>query len=337
MRRREVLGEVLGGVLAAIAAPLLPGVPRPARAADAATGNWPDRPIRLIVPYAAGGGTDAIARAVAQKAGERLGATIVVDNRPGGAGNLATKQAAEAAPDGYTLLVGNIGPIAVNPSLFRNLTPDPATALAPVTLLAAAPMLILVARDLPVRDLAGLIALARAKPGEITYGSAGNGSANHLAGAYFALRAGIDIQHVPYRGAGPALNDLVAGTLQMMPATLPSSIGLVRDGLVRALAVTSAQRVPSLPAVPTVAEAGVPGYEMSGWYGIMAPARTPPAIIGRLREAVAEALREPALRERILAEGAEPSGDTPEEFGRFIAAERAKWAAVVRDARITVE
>jgi len=299
--------------------------------------GWPARPIRLIVPYAPGGGTDVLARAVAERAGQRLGATIVVDNRPGGAGNLATAMAAEAAPDGYTLLVGNIGPIAVNPSLFRNLRPDPAQALTAVTLLAAAPMLILAHPRLPVADLSGLIALAKARPGGLNYGSAGNGSANHLAGAYFALRAGIDIQHIPYRGAGPALNDLVAGTLQMMPATIPSSIGLVRDGLVRPLAVTSAARVPTLPELPTVAEAGVPGYEMSAWYGIMAPTGTPRPIVDRLRQEIAAAIRLPELRERIAAEGAEPSGNTPDEFRDFAAAERRKWAEVVRDARITVD
>lgn len=278
-----------------------------------------------------------LARAVADKAGQRLGTTIVVDNRPGGAGNLATAMAAEAAPDGYTLLVGNIGPIAVNPSLFRNLRPDPATALAPVTLLAAAPMLILVNRRLPVTDLRELVALAKEKPGELNYGSAGNGSANHLAGAYFALRAGINIQHIPYRGAGPALNDLVAGTLQMMPATLPSSIGMVKDGLVRALAGTTAARVPALPELPTVAGAGVPGYEMSAWYGIMAPAGTPRSIVDRLRQEIAAAIHLPEVRARIEAEGAEPSGNTPDEFRDFAAAERRKWAEVVRDARITVD
>ncbi|WP_027281697.1 Bug family tripartite tricarboxylate transporter substrate binding protein [Roseomonas gilardii] len=325
MRRRQVLAV-------ALAMPtLLP------KAAPAKEGVWPDGPIRLIVPYAPGGGTDVIARAVAQKAGELLKAIIVVDNRPGGAGNLATRMAAEAPPDGNTLLIGNIGPIAVNPSLFSNLTPDPGSALAPVTLIAAAPMMILVGKQVPVNSLSELLALAREKPGDLTYGSAGNGSANHLAGAYLALKAGVTLQHVPYRGAGPALNDLAAGTVQMMPATIPSSIGLVRDGLLRALAVTSTARLPILPDVPTVAEAGLPGYEMSAWYGVMAPAKTPRPIIDRLRDAVAEALRRPELRERILAEGAEPSGNSPDEFGRFITAERTKWAAVVRDAKITVE
>ncbi|MBB5694699.1 Bug family tripartite tricarboxylate transporter substrate binding protein [Muricoccus pecuniae] len=312
-------------------------IPSRAPRAQSVPEGWPSRPIRLIVPYAPGGGTDVIARAVADRAGALLGTTILVDNRPGGAGNLATGIAAEAAPDGYTLLVGNIGPIAVNPSLFRNLRPDPAQALTAVTLLAAAPLLVLVNPRLPAADLGVLLALARSRPGGLNYGSAGNGSANHLAGAYLALKAGIEIQHVPYRGAGPALNDLVAGTLQMMPATIPSSIGLVRDGLVRALAVTSAARVAGLPDVPTVAEAGVPGYEMSAWYGIMAPAGTPRPIIDRLQQAVAAAIRAPELRERILAEGAEPSGNSPDEFRDFAAAERRKWAEVVRDARITVD
>jgi tripartite-type tricarboxylate transporter receptor subunit TctC len=325
MFRRTLLGA--GLALPALAAP------RISRAAD----RFPDRPIRLIVPYAAGGGTDVIARAVAERASRLLGATIVVDNRPGGAGNLATQIAAEAEPDGYTLLVGNIGPIAVNPTLFRDLKPDPAQALTPVTLLAAAPLLILVNPKLPVKTLAELIALAKEKPGELNYGSAGNGSANHLAGAYLALKAGIDIQHVPYRGAGPALNDLVAGTLEMMPATLPSSIGMVKDGLVRALAVTTSKRVPALPDLPTVTEAGVPGYEMSGWYGIMAPAGTPAPIVKQLQQAIAGALQTPDVKERILAEGAEPSGNSPEEFGAFAAAERTKWADVVRQAKISID
>jgi tripartite-type tricarboxylate transporter receptor subunit TctC len=322
MNRRRLLGAALA---------------LPALRHAAAQEGWPNRPIRLIVPYAAGGGTDVIARGVAQKVSERLGVTMVVDNRPGGAGNLATKLAADAAPDGYTLLVGNIGPIAVNPSLFANLQPDPAEALAPVTLLAAAPLLILVNPKVPANTLQELLALARAKPGELTYGSAGNGSANHLAGAYLALRANIEILHVPYRGAGPALNDLVAGTLAMMPATIPSAIGLVRDGLIRPLAVTSAQRVNTLPEIPTVAEAGVPGYEMSGWYGVMAPARTPRPIVERLQREIAAVLNAPDLRARFLAEGAEPSGNTPEAFDAFAADERRKWAEVVRAARITVD
>jgi len=323
IRRRS-----LGAGLALLAGPAV---------AQGAAEGWPSRPIRLIVPYSAGGGTDVIARAVAERAGQRLGVPVVVDNRPGGAGNLATGIAAEAAPDGYTLLVGNIGPIAVNPSLFRNLRPDPAEALTTVTLLAAAPMLILVNPKVPATDLAGLIAMAKARPGALNYGSAGNGSANHLAGAYFALRAGIEIQHVPYRGAGPALNDLVAGTLEMMPATIPSSIGLVRDRLVRALAVTSATRVPALPDLPTLAEAGVPGYEMAAWYGIMAPAGTPRPIVDRLQREIAAALSAPDVRARIADDGAEPSGNSPEAFAAFAAAERRKWAEVVRDARITVD
>ena len=329
MSRRSFCGAALS-----LAAPLLGN--RRAQAQTLPEG-WPSRPIRLIVPYAAGGGTDVLARAVADKAGQRLGTTIVVDNRPGGAGNLATQLAADAAPDGYTLLVGNIGPIAVNPSLFRNLRPDPAQALAAVTLLAAAPLLILVNPRLPVADLGELVAMARRRPGALNYGSAGNGSANHLAGAYFALKAGIDIQHVPYRGAGPALNDLVSGTLQMMPATVPSSIGLVRDGLVRALAVTSAARISILPHIPTVPEAGVPGYEMSAWYGIMAPAGVPRPILDRLQREIAASLQAPDIRERIQSEGAEPSGNTPEAFRDFAAAERRKWAEVVRDAQITVD
>ena len=325
MRRRLLCGASLAVALSRSAT--AQGVP----------GGWPNRPIRLIVPYAPGGGTDVLARAVADKAGQRLGTPIVVDNRPGAAGNLATQLAADAAPDGYTLLVGNIGPIAVNPSLFRNLRPDPAQALVAVTLLAAAPMLMLVNPRLPVRDLAELIAMAKEKPGALNYGSAGNGSANHLAGAYFALKAGIDIQHIPYRGAGPALNDLVSGTLQIMPATIPSSIGLVRDGLARALAVTSPARVPTLPDVPTVAEAGVPEYEMSAWYGIMAPAGTPRTIVERLQHEIAAAIHEPEVRGRIVSEGAEPSGNSPDAFRDFAAAERRKWAEVVRAANITVD
>ncbi|WP_426959484.1 tripartite tricarboxylate transporter substrate binding protein [Muricoccus radiodurans] len=303
-------------------------------AAALAQEGWPNRPLRLIVPYAPGGGTDVLARSLAAKVAERIGVPIVVDNRPGGAGNLATRLAAEAPADGHTLLVGNIGPIAVNPSLFPGLQPDPAEALAPVTLLAAAPMLMLVHPDVPARTLSELLDLARARPGALNYGSAGNGSANHLAGAYLALMAGIDIVHVPYRGAGPALNDLVAGTLAMMPASIPAAIGLVRDGRVRALAVSTARRAAVLPEVPTVAEAGVPGYEMSAWYGILVPARTPAPVVDRLQREIAASLVTPELRTRFAAEGAEPSGDTPQAFGAFAAAERRKWAEVVRAARI---
>lgn len=299
--------------------------------------DWPSKPISMVVPYAAGGGTDVIARAVALKLQERLGVGVVVENRAGAGGNLGTTAAAQAPADGYTVLISNIGPMAVNPSLFKNLKYDPAEVLEPVTLIAKAPLLLLVHPSVKANSVAELIALAKAQPEGLTYGTAGHGSANHIATALFELMAGVKLKHAPYRGAGPALNDIIGGHIPMMFATLPSAIGHVNGGGLKALAVTTAERAPALPQVPTLAEAGVAGYEASGWYGVFVRKGTPQAIIDKLRSEVATIINLPDVRRNLELEGAQPIGNTPAEFAAFVKAEREKWSKVVAEADITIE
>lgn len=299
--------------------------------------DWPSKPITMVVPYAAGGGTDVIARAVAQKLQERLGVGVVVENRAGAGGNLGTTAAAQAPADGYTVLISNIGPMAVNPSLFKNLKYDPAEVLEPVTLIAKAPLLLLAHPSVKANSVTELIALAKTQSDGLTYGTAGHGSANHIATALFELMAGVKLKHAPYRGAGPALNDLIGGHIPMMFATLPSAIGHVHGGGLKALAVTTAERAPALPQVPTLAEAGVPGYEASGWYGVFVRKGTSQAIIDRLRSEVATIINLPEVRENLELEGAQPIGNTPGEFAAFVKAEREKWSKVVAEADIKIE
>lgn len=323
---RNFAGLMLGAALAV------------ASFATAATAqDWPSKTIAMVVPYAAGGGTDVIARAVAQKMQDRLGVGVVVENRAGAGGNLGTTAAAQAAADGYTVLISNIGPMAVNPSLFKNLRHDPAEVLEPVTLIAKAPLLLLVHPSVKANSVAELIALAKAQPEGLTYGTAGHGSANHIATALFELMAKVNLKHAPYRGAGPALNDLIGGHIPMMFATLPSAIGHVNGGSLKALAVTTLERAPALPNVPTLSEAGVPGYESSGWYGVFVRKGTPRPIIDKLRNEVAAIIALPEVRKNLELEGAQPIGNTPEEFGTFVKAEREKWSKVVTEANIKVE
>ncbi|MGO4672004.1 Bug family tripartite tricarboxylate transporter substrate binding protein [Bosea sp. 2YAB26] len=324
---RRVAGLRLGAMLGAML-----GMFGAAQAQD-----WPSRPITMVVPYAAGGGTDVIARAVAEKLQSRLGVGVVVENRAGAGGNLGTTAAAQAPADGYTVLISNIGPMAVNPSLFKNLKYDPAEVLEPVTLIAKAPLLLLVHPSVKANSVAELIALSKAQPEGLTYGTAGHGSANHIATALFELMAQTNLKHAAYRGAGPALNDLIGGHIPMMFATLPSAIGHVHGGTLRALAVTTAERAPALPTVPTLTEAGVPGYEASGWYGVFVRKGTPQPIIDRLRSEVATIINLPEVRRNLELEGAQPIGNTPQEFTAFVKAEREKWAKVVAQANIKVE
>jgi tripartite-type tricarboxylate transporter receptor subunit TctC len=309
----------------------------PFAAAPAQAQDWPSKPITMVVPYAAGGGTDVIARAVAQKLQERLGVGVVIENRAGAGGNLGTTAAALAPADGYTVLISNIGPMAVNPSLFKNLKHDPAEVLEPVTLIAKAPLLLLVHQSVKAGSAKELIAMAKAEPEQLTYGTAGYGSANHIATALFELMAEVKLKHAPYRGAGPALNDLIGGHIPVMFATLPSAIGHVKGGSLKALAVTTAERAPALPEVPTLSEAGVAGYEASGWYGVFVRKGTPQAIVDRLQTEVATVINLPEVRGNLELEGAQPIGNSPAEFAAFVKAEREKWAKVVSQADIKVE
>jgi tripartite-type tricarboxylate transporter receptor subunit TctC len=298
--------------------------------------SYPARPIRLIVPYAAGGGTDAIARLVAQKMGENLGQTIFVENIATAGGNIATQTAASAAPDGYTILMANQGPMAVNPHLFKSLKVDTLTAFAPITLIAAAPLVAVVPQKSEFQTIKQLVDFARANPGKLTYGSAGNGSASHLATLLLNVIAKVDTVHVPYRGAGPAISDLLGGQTQFMITTIPSVSGLIENGQMRALAVTSKPRAPTLPSVPSIAESGWPDYEASAWYGFVAPKGTPEELIKLLHKATVEAINDAVVRSRLANEGATPVGNAPAEFGAFIKAEHGRWAEIVKTANLAV-
>ncbi len=297
---------------------------------------FPSRPLRILTAFAAGGGTDLIARTLAQAMTGPLGQTVIVENRPGAGGNLATDTAAQAPADGYTLLMGNHGPMSVNPTLFRNLRTNPETALEPIGLVADAPLVVVVGSRSRAENFPALMAEIRAANGNITYGSASNGSASHLAAALLMQVTGTEAEHIPYRGAAPALTDVVGGTLHFMITTLPSVVGLIQGGQVRALAVTGDAAIPVLPGVPPVA-ATVPGYKATAWYGILVRAGTPAAIVARLTEAKRAAMADPALIHRLREEGAEPSAMDGPAFGRLIREERVRWAQVVRRANITVD
>ena len=315
---------------AAIAGALLPF------AARAQAPEWPSRPVRFIVPYPPGGPTDIMGRIVAQAVQGPLSQPFVVENRAGANGLIGSEQAARAAPDGSTFLV-NASAHVIVPHLTPNMPIDVLADFAPVTNIAAVPLWLVVNPALPVRSVAEFIAYARANPGRIAYASSSQGGAPHLAGELFKLMTGTDLVHVPYRGSGPAGQDLIAGTVQAMFDSVPASAGAVRYGRLRALGVTTRNRIAPFPDLPTIAEAGVPGYEISTWYGIWAPARTPPAIIARLQQAVATAARNPETRARFDALGAEPVADSPEDYARFVRAEYDRWGKLVRDARIKLD
>jgi len=305
-------------------------------AAAAQAPEWPSRPVRFIVPYPPGGPTDIMGRIVAQAVQGPLGQPFVVENRAGANGLIGSEQAARAAPDGGTFLV-NASAHVIVPHLTPNMPIDVLADFVPVTNIAAVPLWLVVNPALPVRSVAEFIAYARANPGRIAYASSSQGGAPHLAGELFKLMTGTDLVHVPYRGSGPAGQDLIAGTVQAMFDSVPASAGAVRDGRLRALGVTTRNRIAPFPDLPTIAEAGVPGYEISTWYGIWAPARTPPAIIARLQQAVASAARNPETRARFDALGAEPVADSPEDYARFVRAEFDRWGKLVRDARIKLD
>jgi tripartite-type tricarboxylate transporter receptor subunit TctC len=292
--------------------------------------------VRFIVPYPPGGPTDIMGRIVAQAVQGPLGQPFVVENRAGANGLIGSEQAARAAPDGTTFLV-NASAHVIVPHLTPNMPIDVLADFVPVTNIAAVPLWLVVNPALPVRSVAEFIAYARANPGRIAYASSSQGGAPHLAGELFKLMTGTDLVHVPYRGSGPAGQDLIAGTVQAMFDSVPASAGAVRDGRLRALGVTTKTRIAPFPDLPTIAEAGVPGYEISTWYGIWAPVRTPPATINRLQQAVAAAARNPETRSRFDALGAEPVADSPEDYARFVRAEYDRWGKLVRDARIKLD
>jgi tripartite-type tricarboxylate transporter receptor subunit TctC len=299
-------------------------------AASVAAQDYPSRPITLIVPYAAGGGNDAMARAVADRMGAALGQQIVVENRGGAGGSIATRQIAKAEPDGYTLGLGGTGTLAVNPTLYSNVGYDPRKDFAPVGLIATGALAVLVHPSVPAKTIPELIALARQEPGKINFASAGVGSGIHLGAELFAYMAGVKLTHIPYKGTGPALTDLVGGHVALYFSSLPPAVGLIKDAKVRALAVTGATRSKILPELPTVAEAGLPGYETVLHYGIVAPAGTPRPIIDKLNAALRKALAAPEVQARLAADGAEAIASSPEEYAADIDKEERKWSEIVR-------
>jgi tripartite-type tricarboxylate transporter receptor subunit TctC len=299
--------------------------------------DYPARPVKLIVPYAAGGGTDAIARIVAQVMSEKLGQTLVVENVATGGGNVATIQAAAAAPDGYSVLMANQGPMAVNPHMMQGLKVDTLKAFSPVTQIASAPLVVVVPESSKLKIFGDLIAAARKSPGKLTYGSAGNGSASHVATLLLNHVAGIGTMHVPYRGAGPAIGDLLGGQTDFMVTTFPSVVGLIESGKMRALAVTTKQRSPLLKDTPSIAESGFPSYEASAWYGLVVPSGTPQAIVEKLRQSAVAALGTELVRSRLAADGAVPVGSAPEEFGAFMRDEHARWKEIVSASKLQID
>jgi tripartite-type tricarboxylate transporter receptor subunit TctC len=298
---------------------------------------YPARPIKLVVPYAPGGGADSVARIVAKKVAENIGQSIVIENKGGAGAILGTDQVAKAEPDGYTLLLGQSGPISINPAVYKTLPYDPIKDFAPITMTTGYPYILVVNADLPAKTLQEFVALARAKPGAMNYGSTGVGAANHLVAELFNGKAGLKMTHVPYRGTALAVGDLLAGTLTMVFGDPVSVLPHIKSGKLRALAVTSAQRSPVSPEVPTVAESFYPGFEALAWHGILAPAKTPPEVVSRLNAEFVKALADPATRDLLVNQALAPVGNSPQAFADFIKADIAIWKAVAADAKIQVE
>jgi tripartite-type tricarboxylate transporter receptor subunit TctC len=316
---------------AAVTAAILSGL------ATAKAADYPARPITLVVPYAAGGGNDVIARIVAEKMGTSLGQTVIIENRGGAGGTIATRQVAKSEPDGYTLLIATSS-LAINPSLYPNAGYDPRKDFAPIGLIASSNNVVLVNPAVPVRSITELIALAKQQDGTLTFASTGTGSSVHLAAELFAGMAGLRLNHVPYKGSGPALNDLIGGHVALMFSTMASAAGLVRDGSkVRALAVTGAARSALFPDLPTVAEAGLPGYEAVLHYGLVAPAGTPRSVVEKLNAALNAALSDDEVKKRLGVEGAEALPVSPDEYAADIAGEETKWSEIIRRAGVKGE
>ena len=323
---RRQLGRLAGAVAIAAAGVVAQG------AAHAQA--YPTKPIRMIVPYATGGSTDQTARIVAKSLSARLGQQVIVDNRAGAGGALGHEMVAKAPADGYTLLFSAAGPLTVTPHMYAKLAYDPIKSFEPITLVATQPLLLVVRPGLPVNSVADLIREAQARPGKLSYGSFGTGSAAHLAGEYFKSLAKVDMVHVPYKGSGPALVDLVGGQIDLMFDVFSTSAPLVKAGKLRPLAITSTERSPQLPDVPTMQQAGVSGFDAGTWFGLLAPAGTPAPIIQQLSRAMGAVLQESELRETLAAQGAVVRGGTPAEFRRFFLSEYEKWGGIVKAAGI---
>jgi len=326
MPRRSPIRLSLGSACAALACALVAVSPVP----DAAAQAFPSKPVKLVIPFPPGGSLDNIGRLIAQKLSESWGQQVVIENKPGAGGNIGADAVAKSPADGYTVVMGALSTHAVNPSLYAKMPYDAAKDFAPISLVAITPNVLIVNADSPVRTLKDLIAWAKANPGRTNFGSGSNGSAGHLAGELFKLETGTDVAHIPYKGGAPALQALLAGDTQFMFDNLANAMAQVKGGKVRAIAVTTAQRSKLAPDLPTMAEAGMPGFDISTWFGLLAPAGTPPDVIAKWNADVVKVLNSPDVREKMLAQGAEPAPDSPAEFAAFIARERDKYARIVK-------
>jgi tripartite-type tricarboxylate transporter receptor subunit TctC len=322
---RIAAGVLLGGVAA--------GVATPASHAQ----SYPARPVRWIVPFPPGGSTDIYSRVLGPRLAEALGQQVVIDNRPGAGGALGAELAAKAPSDGYTIWMGQTNNLAIGPALRPKNAYDPIRDYAPITLLMKAPQVYVVVAGSPIASVRDVIAAAKKNPGGLTYGSAGVGSAGHISGALFNMSAGVDITHVPYKGASPALIDLRAGRITLLNTSLASAAQMTREGKIKPIATTGLTRARMMPDVPTVAESGIPGFETTSWHGMLAPAKVSPAIVNRLNTEFAKILAQPAVQEKLLSEGGEITPSTPQQFATFLQAEVTKWARVIKQAGITVE
>jgi tripartite-type tricarboxylate transporter receptor subunit TctC len=305
--------------------------------AGAALAQYPAKPVRIVVPYPPGGTSDILARLIGAKLADSLGHPFPVENRPGASGAIGSQVVAKAAPDGYMLLLGTASTHGVNSAVAKSLPYDAVKDFSPITVVGGTPNVILVHPDIAAKSLAELLALARSKPGRLNFGSTSLGGTPHMSAELLKMMTGVDIVHVPYKGAGPMLADLIGGQVQIGFDNLPSSTGHIRSGKVRALAVTTPKRWPGSPEIPTVAESGVPGYEVSGWFGLLAPGGTPRPVVDTLYRAISAALKQPEMQKQMLELGAEPGGNPPEDFARQIAAEIEKWKKVVSATGVKVE
>lgn len=325
--RRPIRALALVATVAVLSMPFAPSSAQP----------FPAKPVRMIVPFAPGGTTDVLARLVAQRLADATGQSFPVDNRPGANGNIGTDLAAKSPADGYTIVMSFDGTIAINPNTYRKLPFDPQRDLAPVASVAQVPLILVVHPSVAAQTLAEFVSLAKSAPGRLNYSSAGHGSTGHLAGELLKARAGIELAHVNYKGGGQAVQDLLGGQIQMLVTALPTVEGHLKSGKLRALAFTAAKRVPGLPDTPTLEESGFPGLVVLSWYGLFAPAGTPPEAIRRLNAEVNRVLATPEVRERLAALGAEPTGGTPEQFAQVVRADTARWAQVVKSAGVTID
>ena len=326
--RRFALGSIASAVV--LGAGLLGGTSALAQA-------YTTKPVTIIVPFAAGGTTDILARIIGQALTAELGQSVVVDNRAGAGGNIGGQAAAKATPDGHTLFMGTVGTHAINASLYKKMPFDPVKDFAPLTRVANVPNLLVANPAQPYKSVKDLIAYAKANPGKVNFGSSGNGSSIHLSGELFKSLAKVDMQHVPYKGSAPAVTDLLGNQIGIMFDNMPSAIQHVRSGKLVPLAVTTAKRSPELPSVPTIAEAGVPGYEATSWFGMFAPAGTPAPVLAKLNAAIVKVLAQPDVKKKINEQGAEVYSETPEQFAAFIQAESVKWGKVVKESGASLD